>query len=227
MSQSTLTSAQAMALSQLYTNEITQPNLLEALASTPREQFVPKHLAGVSYVDEELYLGDGRYIPAPLDCARLLAAAEIQPTDRVLIVPCGMGYTSIVAAKIAREVTAVDSSAMFIQHMLEKAAEMGIQNLKGYAVESLTSGYIASAPYDVVVINGAADVVPHALSEQINEGGRLVYIQTKTEAKPGVSGLGELTTLTRLGMQLQKKTGMECFVPLIDAFQAPPVFRFG
>lgn len=227
MSQSTLTSSQAMAFSQLYTNEINQPELLEALASTPREQFVPKHLAGVAYLDEEICIGEGRYILAPLDGARLLSAAEILPTDRVLIVACGMGYLSVVASKLAREITAIDSSAMFVQHMLEKSADLGVQNLKGRVVGSLAEGYIPGAPYDVIIVNGAAERLPPALSEQINEGGRLVYVQTKTPPRPGVTGLGILTVQTRRGLHLHKKTGAECFVPVIDAFKAPPQFHFG
>lgn len=226
MSQQSLKPNQAMALSQLYTNEITQPELLEALTSVPREQFVPKHLTGVAYVDEELYLGEGRYLLAPLDGARLLAAAEIQPTDRVLVVACGMGYLAVVAAKLAREVTAVDSSAMFIQHMLEKAAEMGVQNLKGHVIESLTQGYIPSAPYDVIIVNGGVGEISAVLSDQINEGGRLVFIQCKAAARPGISGLGVLTTVIRQSMQLQKKTGEECFAPALEAFKAPPFFMF-
>jgi protein-L-isoaspartate(D-aspartate) O-methyltransferase len=227
MSQQSLSSAQAMALSQLYTNEITQPQLLEALASTPRAPFVPKHLAGAAYVDEELYLGEGRYLLSPLDGARLLAAAEILPTDRVLDVACGMGFSSVVAAKIAREVVAIDTSAMFIQYTLENAAQMAVPNLKAHVVDALPKGYAPSAPYDVIIVNGAVEAGLHDLIQQVNEGGRLVFVQEKSPARPGTCGLGVLTVLTRQGMQLNKKEITECFVPAIDAFKQPPAFKFG
>ncbi len=227
MSQQSLSPAQAMALSQLYTNEITQPRLLEALASTPRAPFVPKHLAGAAYVDEELYLGEGRYLLAPLDGARLLAAASIQPTDRVLDVACGMGFSSVVAAKICREVTAIDNSAMFIQAVSENAAQMSIPNIKMHVVESLKHGYNSTAPYDVVIVNGAVEHMPAELLQQVNEGGRLVFVQFRTAPKPGVSGLGVLTVLTRQGMQINKRELVECFVPSLAEFKQPPAFRFG
>ena len=54
MSQTSLKPNQAMALSQLYTNAITDEALLEVLASTPREMFVPTHLHDCAYIDEDL-----------------------------------------------------------------------------------------------------------------------------------------------------------------------------
>ena len=61
---------------------------------------------------------------------RILDAARIQPTDRVLDVGCGNGATSRAAAARAGTVVGVDISAPMLERARSQAAAAGITNVE-------------------------------------------------------------------------------------------------
>ena len=86
-----------MVDSQLRTFDVNELRLLDAMDETPRERFVPRHLEGIAYIDQDLPLSDGedcRYILSPMVQARLIQALAIDPGAKVLDVACGLGYSS-------------------------------------------------------------------------------------------------------------------------------------
>src|SRR5579883_621672 len=93
-----------MVESQVRTNKVTDRAVIDALLAVPREAFVPAQLKGIAYVDEDLPIGHGRHLMEPMVLARLLQSAAIQPTDRVLDVACGTGYSCALAARLAARV---------------------------------------------------------------------------------------------------------------------------
>src|SRR5206468_1827667 len=93
--------------SQLRPNKVSDDRVLGAFASMRRELFVPELLSRVAYIDEDLPLGGGRYLMAPMVAARILQAAAIERTDAVLIVGTGTGYEAALVAMLARNVIAV------------------------------------------------------------------------------------------------------------------------
>ena len=68
-----------MVESQVRPNKVTDPRLIDALETLPREDFVPPDLRAVAYVDRSLKLGEGRYLLDPMVFARLVQAADPQP----------------------------------------------------------------------------------------------------------------------------------------------------
>ena len=90
-----------MVNNQLLTNKLTDDRIVQALLSVPRENFVPKALRGVAYVDEDIPLGNGRHLMEPMAFARILQAAEVRATDVVLDVACATGYSTAVLAQLA------------------------------------------------------------------------------------------------------------------------------
>ena len=85
-----------MVEGQLRTNGVADPALLAAFLAVPRERFVPEALRGAAYVDEDLPLGNGRYLMEPLVLARLIMLAELGADARVLCVGAGPGSSSSV-----------------------------------------------------------------------------------------------------------------------------------
>src|SRR3954465_10896724 len=88
-----------MVESQVRTNKVTDPALIEALQTVPRELFVPAPLRGIAYVDEDLDLGAGRCLMEPMVLARLLQSAAVGPADRLLEIGGGTGYPAAPAAR--------------------------------------------------------------------------------------------------------------------------------
>ena len=80
-----------MVEGQIRPNRVTDPALIVALNTVPRDLFVPQSAQGIAYVDEEIPVGNGRRLLEPMVLARMLQEAEISPRDVVLDIACATG----------------------------------------------------------------------------------------------------------------------------------------
>lgn len=179
--------ARNMALGQLITNEIRDPRILRAMTSVPREHFVPERLAGSAYVDDDLHIGGGRYLMAPLTFAKLLACAQIMPEHRVLNVGALAGYTAVVIARLASHVVATEIDEGLAQYMRDSLPPLGVHNVDVEQVANMADGYALSSPYDVIIVSGGVRSIPHALSSQLSLSGRLVAVSI-VAGRPDIRG---------------------------------------
>jgi len=93
---------------------------------------------------------------------RLLDAADIQQDDTVLDVACATGYSSAVIAIIASIVVALESDSDLAKTAAATLNHMGLDN--AVVVEGdLTEGYVKQGPYNVILINGAIEIIPDAI----------------------------------------------------------------
>src|SRR5260221_6404877 len=91
-----------MVDSQLRPNKVTDLAVLDAFLTVPRERFVPPALRAAAYVDDDIPIGDGRFLMQPMVLARLVQLAAIGPGDAVLEIGAGTGYRTAIAAPLAR-----------------------------------------------------------------------------------------------------------------------------
>ncbi len=207
---------QTMLHSQVRPNGVTDPGILDALGAVPREAFVPEGLRRVAYVDEELPVGHGRFVIAPMVLGRLLNAAAVRPGDVALDLACGSGYSTAVLARVATTVVAVESDPGLAETAASVLGGLGVDNA---AVETgdPAAGYPSQAPFDVIVIAGAVRQVPNAVRHQL-DGGRLVTIHQEA---PGV---GRGTVITRSGDAFSSVSPFDDSLPLLPEFDAPSGF---
>lgn len=206
----------AMVSSQLRTNAVSDTRVVAAMASIPRELFLPPGATAIAYRDTAIPLGRARSANTPLATARLLTQAELMEDDRVLLIGAAGGYAAALLATMVAHVTAVESDALLVAFAHEALA--GIDNVS--LVEApLAAGHPDGGPYDVLMIDGAVEAVPPALLDQVRAGGRIV------------TGLFErgLTCLaagrkTAGGFGLQPFVDCDCVV--LPGFARPQGFRF-
>src|ERR687886_647850 len=98
-----------MVESQIRPNKVVDLNVRQAFLDVPRELFVPEHLRGIAYIDEDVPLGGGRYLMEPMVLGRFLQFALIEPHETVLEVGAGTGYGAAVMSRLARGVVALES----------------------------------------------------------------------------------------------------------------------
>ena len=89
---------------QLRARDIHDERVLEAMASVPRELFVPEELRDRAYDDSALPLPEGQTISQPYMVARIAEALELHGREHVLDVGTGSGYQAAVLAELAAEV---------------------------------------------------------------------------------------------------------------------------
>ncbi len=167
---------------QLRPNEVNDERVISAISAVPREMFVPKAKRAIAYVDEDIAVGEGRFILEPRVFARLIMAADIQPSDIVLDVGCATGYSSAVLAQLAEAVVAVEENETIAGLAEKKLADQDVMNV-AVVTCALCDGVAKQGPYDVIFLEGAVEEISTKLLKQLKEGGRLVCV--KVEAGVG------------------------------------------
>jgi protein-L-isoaspartate(D-aspartate) O-methyltransferase len=174
-----------MVNGQLRTSGVTDSAVLAAFLDTPREEFVSPSLAALAYIDrDQLAAGAAtRKLLAPRTLALLLQAAVIVPGERVLDVAGGSGYASALLARMGANVVALESDPGAVKSARHALA--GLANVE--IVEGdLASGAAGKGPFDAIVVNGAFEIAPAGLIDQLADVGRLVGIDSRGRSTRGV-----------------------------------------
>lgn len=176
----------AMVASQLRTSDVNDPAVIAAMASVPREDFVPAALRETCYIDRSIPLGDGQMMNPPLATGRLLCAAQIEAGDKVLLLGDTTGYTAALLKAMGAEVTSVSTNP--------------------------AKGNAKNAPYDAILIEGAVDAFPAALTSQLAEGGRITMGLVERGVTRLVSGCkagGAVGFVALADMEMARAAGFE------------------
>jgi protein-L-isoaspartate(D-aspartate) O-methyltransferase len=178
------TARQYMVDCQVRPSDVTDIRIIDAMLEVPREVFVPQTQRALAYLDLDLDVSEAtsvkRFLIKPAVTARMLQAAEIKGTDRVLVVGCATGYTAAVVAKFAGQVTATESDSSLAAKAKAALAELGLGAVT-VRVAAAADGDSTDAPYDVIVLNGATEIIPEGLFRQLKPGGRLVGVFATTQ----------------------------------------------
>ena len=161
----------AMVASQLRTNAVNDPRVVEAMARSPRENYLPPEHRGLAYRDTLLPLAGGRRHNSPLVIGRLLTEAQVRADDHVLLVGAAGGYGAALLALLAGSVVALEEEDSLVEIAREAlAGESKIEVVQG----PLDAGWAAGAPYDLLIVDGAVEQLPDALIAQVKPGGRVL-----------------------------------------------------
>jgi len=213
----TATARRLMVDGQVRIADVTDLDLIEAMLTLPRERFVPPSLAALAYLDNDIPIAKGRALLKPMVLAKLIQAAHVRHTDHVLDVACGTGYSSALLARVAGSVVALEEDADLARLAKEALAAVGAA--VAVNVGPLTGGWAAAAPYDVILLNGATEVVPEALGRQLKPDGRLACVYGRFPATRA--------TIFRVSEgRLVGRPVFDAAAPLLPGSAAPPEFAF-
>jgi len=179
------TARQKMVDGQVHTSDVTDLRILDAMLELPREEFVPEAKRALAYLDLDLDVSEGagaakRFLIKPVLTAKLLQAAEILETDSVLVVGAATGYAAAVAARLAGRVTATESDSALVERGRVVLGKLGPEGKVTLRTADPAVGDPVGAPYDVIMLNGATEVVPDRLYGQLKDGGRLLGVFAMT-----------------------------------------------
>ena len=201
----------AMVDSQLRPQGVSDPLVLEAMGSVARENFVSEAARPLAYVDRAVPIGSGRSIAAPAAFGQLLTQMGPVPGQRAVVVGAGSGYSAALLAAMGLDVVAVEADA----ELAAKARAPGVELVEG----ALEEGHSKGAPYDLILIDGAVELIPPAIIDQLADGGRL-----------GAALLDRGVTRLVVGRKVAGAFGYltigDAGVPALPGFSRPKEFTF-
>lgn len=183
----------AMIVSQLRTSGVNEPWVLAAMSGVAREDFVPENMRDAAYIDRAIPLGEGRFLAAPLVQGMMLAEAHPKAEDKVLLVGDGNGYLAALLRGLSGSLNAVAPAD--------------------------AAGLSGEGGYSLIVVDGAVEVLPDALTAQLAEGGRIVaglVVRGVTRLATGVKTAGAVSLLPLA----------EIGIPTLPEFAAPKIWSF-
>ena len=216
------TARQNMVDCQVRPSDVTDIRIIDAMLALPREAFVPPTQRKLAYLDLDLDVSDGgsarRYLIKPVVTAKMLQAADIGDTDHVLVAGCATGYTAALVAKLAGRVTATETVPALAAKAKDVLAQLGLGNVTVRAAD-VAAGDPANAPYDVIVLDGATEITPEHLYQQLRDGGRLVGVFAQTKPPRAM-------IVTRSHGDFGNRALFDASAPVLLGLERVPAFVF-
>lgn len=205
-----------MVDTQVRPSDVTKFPIIEAMLRIPRELFVPADKREAAYVGENVDLGGGRVVLEPRTLAKMLEAVNIQPDELVLDIGPGYGYSTALAAHLAEAVVGLEEDHDLAAEAERALAEAGADNAA--IVEGpLAEGAAKHGPYDVIMLQGAVQHLPQAITDQLKDGGRIVAIFQE-------GALGVVRVGYRIDDQMTWRFAFNAGAPVLPGFEANRAF---
>jgi len=205
-----------MVDTQVRPSDVTEFPIIDAMLRIPRESFVPARLRDVAYLGENLDLGGGRVVLAPRTLAKMLDALNIEAGDLVLDIGAGHGYSAAVIARLAEAVVGLEDDAAMIEEAQQALGEAGADNVV-MTEGALTAGAPNHGPYDVILVEGAVEHLPDAITDQLKDGGRIAVLFSE-------NALGVVRIGYRIDGRVSWRYAFNAGAPVLPGFERQSAF---
>jgi protein-L-isoaspartate(D-aspartate) O-methyltransferase len=207
-----------MVESQVRTSDVTDLRIIGAMRTLPRERFAPAQKRALAYADIELEVAPERRLMRPRDLAKLIQALDPQPHERALELAGATGYGAAVLAACSESVITLDPDPDLSFAARAALESCGVTNVKTVST-AVADGWKDEAPYDIILLNGAAELVPEQWFEQLADHGRLGVI-----VRAGPAGAARI--YTRSGSAVAYRTEFDAFPSIAPGLERPRTFAF-
>ena len=205
-----------MVDTQIRPSDVTKFPIISAMLSVPRENFVPRDKREAAYMGDNIDLGGNRTILDPRTFAKMLDALDIQPTDFVLDIGMGLGYSAAVLSQLGEAVVAVEDDQTRIDEASEALGDFGADNVIPHLGE-LAEGAAEHGPYDVILIQGAVEHVPDTVLAQLKDDGKIACLFAE-------GALGTVKIGYKLDGRMDWSASFNAGAPTLDGFQRHRAF---
>lgn len=189
---------------------VTDPAVLNAIETTPRDLFTPDLFKARAWEDSALPIACGQTISQPFIVGLMTQALKVEPRLRVLEIGTGSGYQSAILSKLVRLVYTVERYRTLQDEAKARFATLGLKNIITRFGDG-GAGWPEQAPFDRIMVTAAAPDEPVALLEQLKPNGVLVA----PVGKGPVQSLRRYVRNPDGGFDVEVLTDVR-FVPLLD-----------
>jgi protein-L-isoaspartate(D-aspartate) O-methyltransferase len=195
--------------------EVLDDRVLEAIAQTPRERFVPEGYRDLAFADTEIPLAHGQAMLAPKIEGRLLQALAIEPPDEVLEIGTGTGFLTACLARLAERVYSVDIFPEFVASARANLAAVGLDNVELETADALQIDL--PGRFDAVAVTGSMPALDDRFIRMLRPNGRLFVVVGRAPVMEA-----RLITLLPTGGTTSQSLFETVLSPLINAERPEP-----
>jgi len=150
---------------------ITNPQILEAIASIPRHLFIPDTaLHKYAYEDKPFPIGAGQTISQPYTVAFQTQTLVLKARDKVLEIGTGSGYQTAMLLEMGVKVFSIERQKALFDRTKVFLPEMGYTSAKLFYGDGY-KGLPSYAPFDKIIVTAGAPYIPEDLLKQLKIGG--------------------------------------------------------
>jgi protein-L-isoaspartate(D-aspartate) O-methyltransferase len=171
---------EVMIENQLRPNKITNSDVLQAFMNTSKEQFISEDKINICYSDQDIFIKDRRGYLKNLHLAQILHFADIKNDEKVLHIGGLTGYLSVLISKLCNKIYVTDNDQSFVDNIIKNFSNNEVTNGKVFK-EEFSEGLKSEEPYDLIVIDCPQYNFNLNLLNQVNVGGRIIYIEKINE----------------------------------------------
>lgn len=214
-----------MVDNQIRTFDVTDPAVLLAFETVPREMFVASADRRIAYSDRPLQVGAGlaaRPMLPPLILARMLQALEARPGEKALDVLGGTGYAAALLTAMGLDATLLEAEAGHLEAAGKAFAAAGASVALAPALPGLTATSGVALPgssFDCILLSGATEVEPTGLFPLLAESGRLAVILHE-------NGASRAMLYVKSGGTIGRRRIFDVQAAVLPGFDRKPAFEF-
>jgi protein-L-isoaspartate(D-aspartate) O-methyltransferase len=199
--------------------DVLDDRVLNVIAGTPRENFVPERYRALAFSDISIPLDHGQTMMPPKLEGKVLQSLALEGGERVLEIGTGSGYVTACLAGLAGSVLSVDIFQDFIEQAQARLVQHDIHNVS-FQCGDAAAGWTSDERFDAIAVTGSLPVLHQGYHKLLKIGGRLFVIV-------GRPPIMEALLITRVNeYEFQEESLFETSVPPLVNAPQPESFEF-
>ena len=187
---------------------IIDEKILSAIRMVPRELFTEK--LDEAYENKALSVECNQTLTQPFCTAFMISCLDLRPTNNVLEIGTGVGWTTAVISKLVKTVFTMERFKKLLDSAKKNIAKLKIANVQ-FKLGNGFKGWEDKILFDAIIVGAASEVVPIKLLESLKSNGRLVM------PKKYDTGNQKLLLVTKKSGNFEQKELLDVkFVPLLN-----------
>ena len=165
-----------MILGQFLPASIKNNKILKIYETLARESFLPNSHKPIAYSDLNIKVSQTRYLPSPLNSAKIFQEGNFSGKEVVLLVGANYGYEATILSEMVETVIAIEEDT--------KLFNLGERNVRNLNIENLvfmnsnhSNGYKKLGLYDVIINIDLSFNINNELIDQLVDKGKIYFCE--------------------------------------------------
>ena len=165
-----------MILGQFLPASIKNNKILKIYETLARESFLPDSNKPIAYSDLNIKVSQTRYLPSPLNSAKIFQEGNFTGKEVVLLIGANYGYEAAILSGMVETVIAIEEDTNLFNIGERNVKNLNIENLV-FINSNHSNGYKKLGLYDVIVNIDLSFDINNDLINQLVDKGKIFFCE--------------------------------------------------